>query len=68
MSEPSGFQVTGDAAALYERYGVQYFIGAWAPGLIAAASLQPGERVLDLACGTGVVARAAASTVAPEMV
>jgi ubiquinone/menaquinone biosynthesis C-methylase UbiE len=59
----SGFQLGGDAAELYERYAVRYFIGPWAPGLVELSALQPGERVLDLACGTGVVARLAASKV-----
>jgi len=63
LSEQSGYQLAGNAAELYERYAVGYFIGPWAPGLVESASLQPGERVLDLACGTGVVARLAASKV-----
>jgi ubiquinone/menaquinone biosynthesis C-methylase UbiE len=61
--EQSGFQVSGGAAERYERYAVQYFIGPWAPGLVASAALRPAERVLDLACGTGVVARIAAAKV-----
>ena len=63
MSEQSGFQVSGRAAELYEQYPARYLLGPWAPGLVALASLQAGERVLDLACGTGVVARLAASKV-----
>ena len=65
MSELSGFQVSGDAAKLREQYSVRYFIGPWAPGLVALAALQPGERVLDVACGTGLVARLAAPEVGP---
>ena len=34
--------------------------------LLACASLQPGERVLDVACGTGLVAFAAARAVGPQ--
>jgi ubiquinone/menaquinone biosynthesis C-methylase UbiE len=63
MSEQSGFQVSDSAAELYEQYPARYVLGPWAPGLVALASLQSGERVLDLACGTGVVARLAASRV-----
>ena len=63
MSEQSGFQISADAAKLREQYAVRYFIGPWAPGLAALAALQSGERVLDLACGTGVVARLAAPEV-----
>ena len=65
MSELSGFQVSGDAAKLREQYSVRYFIGPWTPGLVALAALQPGERVLDVACGTGLVARLAAPEVGP---
>ena len=65
VAERSGFQVTGSAAELYERYPARYLLGPWAPGLVAAAALRPAERVLDLACGTGVVARIAASNVGP---
>lgn len=34
-------------------------------GLVEQADPQPGERLLDLACGTGVVARVAAPRVLP---
>jgi ubiquinone/menaquinone biosynthesis C-methylase UbiE len=48
----SGFQLSGDAASLYERYG-QFAMGPWADDLILSARCREGDRVLDVACGTG---------------
>lgn len=53
------WQMSKQSAEAYERYVARYILGPWAPLLVDAAQLAPGERVLDVACGTGVVARAA---------
>jgi SAM-dependent methyltransferase len=55
----------GSAAELYERHMVPAIFGPWAEDLVACAAPQPGERVLDVACGTGVVARLVAQRVGP---
>jgi SAM-dependent methyltransferase len=65
MSKPEAWQLTGDAAERYERYVARYILGPWASPLVDAARLTPGERALDVACGTGVVARVAAERVGP---
>jgi hypothetical protein len=54
------FQISASAAEIYESKFVPAIFGEWAPHLVEAAGVGPGQAVLDVACGTGVVARAAA--------
>jgi ubiquinone/menaquinone biosynthesis C-methylase UbiE len=54
-----GWQLEGNSAEAYERYLASTF-SPWAQALVALAGVAPGDRVLDLACGTGIVARHAA--------
>jgi SAM-dependent methyltransferase len=51
------------AAQDYEKNVVTYTIGPFAAILLKHADPQPGERVVDVACGTGVVARQTAPRV-----
>jgi len=56
MSEPT-LQAQIEAASAYEALFVPALFGQWAPKVADAARIQPGQRVLDVACGTGVLAR-----------
>src|SRR2546421_8077044 len=63
MTTNEQWHMAADAADLYERIVARHILGPWASSLVDAAHLAGGERVLDLACGTGVVARVTAPRV-----
>ncbi|MGW6493382.1 class I SAM-dependent methyltransferase [Streptomyces sp. NPDC055056] len=64
MADESGFQLKGSAPERYERYAAP-FMAPFVEAILDAVDLHPGATVLDLACGTGFVARAAAARVGP---
>lgn len=51
------------ASAAYERVMVPAVFGPWAKDLLDTATLAPDMQMLDVACGTGIVARLAAPLV-----
>ena len=53
------------AARAYEEFFVPALFGQWATRVASAAQIQTGDHVLDVACGTGVLARETASRVGP---
>jgi ubiquinone/menaquinone biosynthesis C-methylase UbiE len=65
MSQQEQWQVAGNAAEIYEEELVPAIFAPWAPLVVDLAYPQEGERVLDVACGTGIVARTLASCVGP---
>ena len=52
-----------EAANAYEALHVPALFAEWPPRVLDAIGLKDGDRVLDVACGTGVLAREAASRV-----
>ena len=64
MNEPN-LQSQVEAARAYESLFVPALFGQWAPRVADLAHLQPGHRVLDVACGTGTLAREVAARVRP---
>ena len=62
MSREERGQLSGNAAESYERY-VRLLMEPWVHCLVDVAALQPAEHILDVACGTGFVARLAAHRV-----
>ena len=64
MANHHHYQLVGSAPELYQKYLVPAITTKWAEDLIGRARPRAGEAVLDIACGTGVVARLAGSRMA----
>jgi SAM-dependent methyltransferase len=63
MASTETFQITSEQAELYEERFVPALFAHWVDAVLDAADVRPGQDVLDVACGTGVVARQAADRV-----
>jgi SAM-dependent methyltransferase len=59
-TDSEGFQLSTEAAEIYESMFVPALFAEWAEWVVDAGDPQPGQSVLDVACGTGIVARLAA--------
>lgn len=57
VSNAEGWQLAGSSPEAYERYLVPPIFAPFAEHLVELTSPGPGSRVLDVACGTGIVAR-----------
>ncbi|EHN12376.1 Methyltransferase type 11 [Patulibacter medicamentivorans] len=56
----------GSGPAVYEDFLVPGMFTPFGQRLVADAGIGPGDRVLDIACGTGAVSRAAAAAAGPD--
>lgn len=59
MVDHQHWQLDGNAPELFQRYLVPAITAKWAEDIVDRARPQAGEEILDIACGTGVVARLA---------
>lgn len=66
MCEREAWQVTDDAAVVYEQSFVPALFAHAATMLVDAANIGRGDRVLDVGCGTGILARQAGQRVGAE--
>lgn len=57
MTAQSDWNLLTSVAENYERNLVPIIFAPWAAELVETAALRRGDRVLDVACGTGIVAR-----------
>jgi ubiquinone/menaquinone biosynthesis C-methylase UbiE len=65
MNSTETFHISLEAAETYETAFVPSLFAHLAQHLLDAAEVTAGDRVLDVACGTGVVARTAADRAGP---
>lgn len=66
MDEGRTGQVSTEAAELYQRFFVPALFAQFPEPLLELADVSPGQSVIDVGCGTGVLTRAALARVGPE--
>lgn len=60
MNRANTGQISTDAAEIYDRWFLPALFEQWPQRLLERSGVRPGQRILDVACGTGAFARAAA--------
>ncbi|MEP7244859.1 MAG: methyltransferase domain-containing protein [Gammaproteobacteria bacterium] len=65
-NSPGGVEIDTSAAEFYDAVLVPEVFRPWAELMVQKAQVQQGMRTLDVACGTGVIARCAARLCGPQ--
>ena len=65
MTTTTQSPVAADPAEIYDRSFVPALFARWGPVVADAAGIGPGDRVLDIACGTGALTLACARRAGP---
>lgn len=65
MNDDQTGQVNRNAAEIYEEFFIPALFQEWADHTTDAARILAGQYVLDVACGTGILARTVAARVGP---
>jgi ubiquinone/menaquinone biosynthesis C-methylase UbiE len=60
------FQLSGSAASIYEEQKVPAMFGPLADATLAVVPLREDDQVIDVACGTGIVARKVRQKLGPK--
>jgi len=66
MGDKERGQVSDNAAVIYDKFYLPAYFEEWPPRIIKAAQIQNGHRVVDVACGTGVLTLAIFDKVGPK--
>jgi ubiquinone/menaquinone biosynthesis C-methylase UbiE len=66
MGDSGTGQVSEDAAKIYETFYLPALFQEWCPLALAAAEVESGHHLIDIACGTGALSIAASEGVGPS--
>ena len=66
MGDSDTGQISENAAMIYEKVYLPALFQEWCPRVLKAINVQPGDTVVDIACGTGILAIAVDKQLGPD--